>query len=199
MSLQHLDFRWSVVFMPTFIVSHTIFPSLVLIVFNLEASPSLHQSWLYANLHRMIHCTYYISFIGLDCVLPWSLSLPSPILIVFTFPFPSPIVNVCQPSSYHCTYYISFNGLDCVLPWSLSFPSPIVTVYQPSSYHSIYYFPSLHQSWLYANLHRIITHATLLPFTNCDCMPTFIVQILHFLHDCNSTKYKNYKYENVLF
>ena len=120
--------------MQTFIVSlHMLlsFPSLIVIV----CQPSLY------------HCTYYISFIGLDCGLPWRLS------------FPSLIVIVCQPLSYHCIYCISFIGLDCVLPWRLSFPSPIVIVCQPSSYHCTKFsFIGLDCSLPWR-----------LSFTNCNC------------------------------
>ena len=150
---------------------------------------------VYCSINCRICAEYFISFIGLDCVLPSSLF------------FTSPIVIVCQPSSYHCTEF-SFIGFDCVLPWRLSLPSPIVIVWEPSSYHctnfsfvgldcvlpSSYHctynisfigldcilhieaFPSLHQLWLYTSLHHIIAQ-------NSDVLVLIVVFTLKpFLH-----------------
>ena len=136
----------------------------------------LHWSWLFFTLKPFLpfpspivitcqpslyHCTYYISFISLDCVF-------------YLETFPSPVVIVCQPLSYRCSYYISFIGLDCVLPWRLSslhqswlyanlcriiayttFPSLVLIVFYLEA------FLSLHQLWLYCNIHCIIAHTTI--------------------------------------
>ena len=104
----------------TFIVSLHILHFLCLswLWFTLKAS--LHRSWLYANLHNIIaHTTFPLLVL----------------IVVYLEGFPSPIVIVCQPSSYHFTNF-SFAGLDCGLPWRLSFANCDCTV-----------FPS-YSSWL---------------------------------------------------
>ena len=102
---QHIEFQWkSVIFMPTSIVSHTIFPTMALIVFYLEALSSLHQSWLYGNIHCTIPHTNFLPFINCDCL---STSIVSLHMLLY---FLSPIVVVYQPSLY--IYCVSFIGLD---------------------------------------------------------------------------------------
>ena len=152
MSLQQLNFWWkSVDFMPTFIISHTIFPIMVLIVFYFKSFPSFHQLWLYGNLHHIIQHTTFLPFTNRNCMPTFVVSLH---MLLY---FPSPIMIACQPSLY--IYYISLISLNCnstkasleMLTFIvschilLSFSSPIVIVCQPSSHHYICYVTSFRQ------------------------------------------------------
>ena len=49
--------------LPSSYYHYITFPSLVLIVYYLEAFPSFYHSWLYANLHRIIVHTKFPSFV----------------------------------------------------------------------------------------------------------------------------------------
>ena len=89
-----------------------------------------------------------LPFTNCDCMLTFAISLQHILhflhwsLLCFTLkpflPFPSPIVIVCQPSSYHCTYCISFISLNYVF-YLEAFPSPVVIVCQPFLYYGTYY------------------------------------------------------------
>ena len=90
----------------------------------------------------------YLPFTNHDCLPTFAVSLQHILhflhwsWLCFTLkpflPFPSPVVVLCQLSSYHCTYCISFISFDCVFNLE-GFPSPVVSVCQPLPYHCSYY------------------------------------------------------------